>query len=197
MQYEIVRHTRIERTGFPLTTRISAWHDEPMSDAEDRFRDPLVRVGRFADEVLVRCPRCAACATVLARLGAPEYRTDRGDGRRMTRKRLRCLACGLSKDGFPLTQVIGGPVDPSFRLPLWLQANCCGETLWAYNAGHLDLLESHVAARLRERGPVPGSMSMVERLPAWLKSAKNRDEVLRAIRRLRSSLPAVRQCIRK
>lgn len=41
-----------------------------------------------------------------------------------------------------------------------------------------------------ERGPVPGSMSMVERLPAWLKSAKNRGAVLRGIRRLRSSQPA-------
>ena len=32
-----------------------------------------------------------------------------------------------------------------------------------------------------------------EVLPAWLKSAKNRGEVLRGIRRLRSSLPAGRQ----
>ena len=29
-------------------------------------------------------------------------------------------------------------------------------------------------------------MTMVERLPAWLKSAKNRDHVLRAITRLRA-----------
>jgi hypothetical protein len=33
-------------------------------------------------------------------------------------------------------------------------------------------------------------MTLVARLPAWLKSAKNRDEVLRAINRLRSSLTA-------
>jgi hypothetical protein len=31
-------------------------------------------------------------------------------------------------------------------------------------------------------------MSLVERLPVWLKAARNRDEVLRVIRRLRESL---------
>ena len=55
--------------------------------------------------------------------------------------------------------------------------------MWAYNVRHLDLLEAYVAAKLRERGePVPGApMSLVERLPAWLKAAKNRAEVLRTI----------------
>ncbi|WP_285608653.1 TFIIB-type zinc ribbon-containing protein [Actinokineospora globicatena] len=162
-----------------------------MSDsgnAADRFRDPLVRVERFAAEVLVRCPACGECAVVVAHPGAPERRT--GHGRLVARRRLSCRACGLSRDDSPSERVFGGPVDPCFRLPLWLQADCCGEILWAYNSEHLDVLESYVAARLRERGVVPGSMSMVERLPAWLKSAKNRSEVLRAVQRLRSSLPA-------
>lgn len=126
---------------------------------------------------------------VLAHLGAPEYRAARGGSRRVARRRLHCPACGLAKDGFPSVLRFGGPVDPYFQLPLWLQADCRGRLLWAYNAEHLDLLASYVAARLREHGPVLGSMSMVERLPAWLKSAKNRDEILRATRRMRSSLP--------
>jgi hypothetical protein len=158
-------------------------------NAVDRFQDPLVWVERFADEVLVRCPECGGCAVVLSHLGAPEYQTNRSDGRLVARRRLRCLACGMFKDGFPSERVFGGPVDPYFRFPVWLQADCCGKLLWAYNAEHLDLLESYVAARLRERRASPGSMSMVARLPAWLKSAKNRDEVLRAIRRMRLSLP--------
>ncbi|MFC0542620.1 TFIIB-type zinc ribbon-containing protein [Kutzneria chonburiensis] len=159
----------------------------------DRFRDPLVWVERFADEVLVRCPTCAECAIVLDHLGVPECQASRGNGRLVARRRLRCLACGLTKDGFPSERVFGVPVDPYFRLPLWLQADCCGKLLWAYNAEHLDLLESYVAARLRERRASPGSMSMLARLPAWLKSAKNRDEILRDIRRLRLSLPTARQ----
>jgi hypothetical protein len=57
---------------------------------------------------------------------------------------------------------------------------------------HLDFLEDYVAARLRERVPIPGSMSMVERLPAWLKSADHREEMLRAIAKLRACLDEVR-----
>jgi hypothetical protein len=162
-------------------------------DVGDRFRDPLVWVERFADKVLVRCPACGECAIVLDHLGAPEYQASRGDRGLAARRRLRCHACGRSKDSFPSERVLGGPVDPYFRLPLWLQADCCGKLLWAYNAEHLDLLESYVAARLRERRATPGSMSMVARLPAWLKSAKHRDEILRAIRRLRLSLPTAQQ----
>jgi len=86
--------------------------------------------------------------------------------------------------------VSSSPVDPWFRLPLWLQAGCCGKLLWAYNTGHLDLLEAYIGARLRERGPVPGSMSMAERLPAWLKSAKNRQHILRTCQQLRATVPA-------
>ncbi len=164
-----------------------------MSGVGDRFRDPLVWVDRFADEVLVRCPTCGDCAIVLAHLGATEHQASLGHRRLVARRRLRCHACGLSKDSYPSERLLGGPVDPYFRLPLWLQADCRGKLLWAYNAEHLDLLESYVAARLRERTAAPGTMSMLARLPAWLKSAKNRDEILRAIQRLRSSLPAARQ----
>ena len=162
-------------------------------NAGDQFRDPLIRLEGLADEILVRCPACGECAIVLGRLGNPDYQPNRGDSRLVARRRLRCLACGLSKDAYPPERVFGEPVDPYFQTPLWLQADCCGELLWAYNAAHLDLLESYVAARLRERGMVPGSMSLVERLPAWLKSAKNRDPILRTIQRLRSTLPAARQ----
>jgi hypothetical protein len=83
-------------------------------------------------------------------------------------------------------------MDPYFQRPVWLQANCCGNVLWAYNVRHLDLLEAYVQARLRERGElVPWApTSLVERLPTWLKAAKNRTEILRAIKRLRSTLPA-------
>jgi hypothetical protein len=85
--------------------------------------------------------------------------------------------------------VWGGQVDPFFRLPLWLTAECCGgHTLWAFNERHLDLLEAFVAARLRERGTGPGGLTLVARLPTWLKRAKHRGEILRVIRRLRASL---------
>jgi hypothetical protein len=49
-------------------------------------------------------------------------------------------------------------------------------------------LENYVAARLRERGSESDGMTLVARLPMWLKSARNRDEVLHTIRRLRASI---------
>ncbi|MFG1943163.1 hypothetical protein [Nonomuraea sp. NPDC048826] len=110
------------------------------------------------------------------------------------RRRLSCGGCGYLKDETVGSVVVGAPVDPFFRRPLWLRARCRGHVLWAYDAQHLDLLEAYVAAKLRERGGVaPGApASLVERLPTWLKSAKNRAEISRTIRRLRLTLPAGR-----
>ncbi|MFJ9447398.1 hypothetical protein ACIRRH_36970 [Kitasatospora sp. NPDC101235] len=158
---------------------------------EGRFTDPGFTVYEFADEVLVRCPQCAGCALVLAGLGECEHRWI--GGREYTRRRLRC-GCGYAKDEFQGSRAFGGPVDPYFELPLWLVADCCGgRQLWAYNLAHLDLLQGYISAGLRERAATPGSMSLVERLPAWVKSAKHREETLRAIRRLRTSVPQDRQ----
>jgi hypothetical protein len=79
--------------------------------------------------------------------------------------------------------------DPYFGLPLWLVADCRGHALWAYNTEHLDLLESFVSARVREPGRrLPAARSsLIEKLPSWMKQAKHRDDILRAIARLRST----------
>lgn len=155
-------------------------------NAVERFRDTRERIYNFADEVLVRCPSCDGCAVVIRR-GHEE-----SDGRCMCRyRRLRCRTCAFARDQAFGVRVFGAPVDPYYQRPLWLQANCRGHVLWAYNERHLDLLEGHVAARLRERGTVGpfGHTSLLERLPAWVTSAKNRSEVLKAIKRMRATLP--------
>lgn len=142
-----------------------------------RYRDSLVKLCCLGDEVLVRCPACDGRASV--------FPVSSGCFR------LSCLGCGHTAERASTRlchrqKQHSGPDDPYFGLPLWLRAECCGgHTLWAFNIRHLDLLESYLGARLRERGSVPGSMSLVERLPAWLKSAKHRDEALRVVRRLR------------
>jgi hypothetical protein len=59
--------------------------------------------------------------------------------------------------------------------------------LWAYNAEHLDFLEEYVRASIREREPNRNA-SLASRLPAWLKSAKNREAVLAACAALRRRL---------
>lgn len=79
--------------------------------------------------------------------------------------------------------VSGAPIDPYFRIPLWLQTAVGGENLWAYNAEHLAFLRSYLSGALRERVPNE-NRSLVSRLPLWMKSAKRRDAVLKGLARL-------------
>ena len=81
---------------------------------------------------------------------------------------------------------------------LWLRAPCCGgELLWAANAEHLGYLERYVRADLRERPEAVVSpmgrrwvgKGLSWKLPAWMKAAKHRDEVLATIAELRATLP--------
>ncbi|MFG2304513.1 hypothetical protein [Actinacidiphila glaucinigra] len=158
-----------------------------------RFRDQRERKYRydFLDEVLVRCPRCDGCAAVTPHPGPLSDGEATTSGTQNLHRRLRCKECGFFKDQIVDSAVVGAPIDPYFQRPVWLQADCSGHVLWAYNVRHLDLLDAYVAAKLRERGEVmPGApASLVERLPTWLKAAKNRTEILRTIKRLRSTLP--------
>lgn len=81
--------------------------------------------------------------------------------------------------------------DPYFDLPLRVQSATRHGWLWAYNLEHLDLIRAYVQAPLRERAPwydTKQKMTLVARLPRWIKTAKHREEVLRAIERLRASL---------
>lgn len=164
-------------------------------DRPQHFRDQRVTAWDFvADEVLVRCPRCDACARVVRRPGVESSSAGQSECRRVV-----CTGCGFVLDEPPGVRVLRSPErsgvvhDPFFRYPLWLQADCCGHVLWAYNRQHLEYLRSFVSARVRERpAEVPESesarrMTLVAKLPAWLKAAKNRDQVLHAIDRLRAS----------
>ncbi|MFG2343930.1 hypothetical protein [Streptomyces phaeochromogenes] len=156
-----------------------------------RFRDAQETKYHFIDHVLVRCPKCAGIAhvapvTPVAEDAVPSV---------FTRRRLVCRACGRSRDaaggGFCLFRGRGEAADPYFGLPLWLQTEMRHGWLWAYNPEHLELIRKFVQAPLRERAPWDAQvkkMTLVARLPTWIKSAKNRDEVLRAIDRIRSSL---------
>ncbi|HYR11692.1 MAG TPA: hypothetical protein VEQ60_28170 [Longimicrobium sp.] len=160
-----------------------------------RFRSYDERLSDFGGKCLVACPRCSERA--LVRVRGPDDNPP---------VQLTCVHCGHSAgwvpsnpgvvtaadpQKFPGHVAYGGPVDPYFHLPLWLQAPCRGETLWAYNAAHLQWLEDFVGAELRERAPGEHGWSnqgLASRLPPWMQSAKNRDDVLRCIRGLRERL---------
>lgn len=62
--------------------------------------------------------------------------------------------------------------------------------LWAYNLPHLGFIERFVAAHIRERASfydTARKMTMIAKLPAWLKHRGKREENLRNIARLRES----------
>lgn len=144
-----------------------------------RFHDAGQTIYDFGAAFLVVCPRCLRRASVVPLPGT--------EPKLFAPRRLACARCGYSKDWQRQQISIGGPTDWYFRQPLWLQTSCCGQTLWAYNAGHLDFLEAYIRADLRERVP-KSNRSVASRLPGWMKAAHNRDAVLKGIERLRQKL---------
>ena len=168
-----------------------------------RFREPYDLPWR--DPVFVVCPRCGSRATAretgrcAARLLCPSCTL----AREWSGDRLHVLVAGrpvvlrrdhgywqhpdtgqyLKDDEYELAE----GQDGRFGVPLWLRTECCGgHLLWANNDAHLGYLEAYVGATLRERPDGPSGLSWY--LPAWMKQAKHRDEVLHALGRLRTSL---------
>ncbi|MFM2478606.1 hypothetical protein [Celerinatantimonas sp. MCCC 1A17872] len=75
-------------------------------------------------------------------------------------------------------------VDPYFGLDLALVEPTRLGNIWVYNAAHLNELKLYTEAFLREGGL--RSSGYFSRLPGWIKSAKNRRLVLKAIGRLQA-----------
>jgi len=133
--------------------------------------------------MLVRCPSCERIAHFERRPCTPP---DAG-GRRYPHTRPLCRSCGLCR-------IDTGPSQHP-RPALRLRTGTGHGELWAYNLRHLDLIRRFVAADLRERAPwydTGQKMTLVARLPVWMKSVRNRDEVLRAVHRLRATVIAPR-----
>ncbi len=150
---------------------------------QHRFRDHGETVYDFRDQFLVVCPRCSACAYVVPLPNAEQLVPAAA--------KLVCPGCGLNNVQPVQASVIHNTAhDWYFHLPLWLQTPCCGQILWARNRYQLAFLERYVGAQLREEVPQI-NQSLVSRLPRWLKSAKNRAEVLRSIERLKQTIAIV------
>lgn len=184
--------------------------DEPLRYL--RAGSVLVRCPRCTGRAVATCSRvsCTGCGYVNVD-GYPGALIDRVEvcasgrcgncGRSVARRRQRwrssrprtlpvcCPGCRAVSDlSVSMTWSRSVPAVPRYRgLELWLQSPCKGETLWAYHEAHLAYLERYVAAGLREQVPNWNS-SLASRLPAWIKSRKNRDDVLRALSRMRASL---------
>jgi hypothetical protein len=139
------------------------------------------------DEIFVVCPRCQSRARI-----APTVHVESWE---LTPRRFTCDHCGLVKtwEGTGMSHTWWGAsqVEPYFQLPLWLRTSCCGNALWFLNYRHMDLVEQYVRAELREKTKHPQfgwfNQSLFNRLPEFVKKAKHREGVLKAIEKLKSS----------
>jgi len=82
------------------------------------------------------------------------------------------------------------PTDPYFGFELFLQESIKSNILWLYNLEHLKYLETYILANLRE-GKNRHKYSMITNLPQWIKTAKNRDLILKKIKRMEKKLYVV------
>jgi len=80
------------------------------------------------------------------------------------------IVSGITNDG----------TDFYFDAELWLSKSFRNEIFWAFNYEHLTYLKKYIEAKLRERNNRTHK-TMVEILPQFIKSAKNRTELLKII----------------
>lgn len=137
-----------------------------------RFKDANLTLDAFSDRTLVVCPKCKGKAIV--------KKTDDPDS-----ADLHCLSChyinskpiNIKDRDYSLT------TDYYFNCELWLQASFKNELFWAHNYEHLVYMKQYIGAGLRERNDRE-FFTLVEKLPGFIKSAKNRDKLLKLIDRL-------------
>ncbi|MDY0873971.1 hypothetical protein [Dongia rigui] len=144
------------------------------SIADKDWFGPLVVGGKR------HCQFCGHSWSVAARRLAPGARSPR-------HVKARCPQCDKETRNVAVLSpgvVPGEPTDPYLGLALLLVAETRFGPLWCYNEEHLSFLKDYVTASQRRRTNATTHHSMFVRLPAWMKLAKNRDEVLKGLARI-------------
>ncbi|WP_156169916.1 hypothetical protein [Aurantiacibacter luteus] len=127
-----------------------------------------------------RHPVCEQCDQELPHRPAPTAHTVDGE-LRMT---IICPHCDHKAD-YPAVRASSPQSRPPYEpLRRFLETQVAGETLWVNNLAHLDAIEQWIGAAVRERGDRPG-LTMMARLPRWMKASTNREKVLRGLANLR------------
>lgn len=158
-----------------------------------------VRNEDFIADIQVVCPKCKSQALVSG--GQPykdihEYESD---------VQFSCSKCSytvkyintpkfslftnsMGKEYKGRMLFLNEAYDPYFRFEVWYRAETKFGLLWAYNLSHLDLLESYVSSVILSRNGMENQNNSVgSRLFQWVKDAKNREYLLRIIRKMKKS----------
>lgn len=132
----------------------------------------------FENKIRTNCDKCGSPIRVLI-----ETR------KKVKKLNVQCGSCGQSYQLQPdhaeihvVFKDLGNATDPYFELPLWLQGEIKGNVFWAYNYEHLEYMKKYIEAKIRERHPV--HMTLLAKLPNFIKYAKNREDLLKLVERL-------------
>jgi len=98
------------------------------------------------------------------------------------------LAPNISKDWINLPPIKWNTI---YGHTLYLTEQTRLGEIFVYNKIHLQYLKAYIEADLRERTYWNVSKTYFNRLPSWIKSARHRKEVLKAISRLEEKLKQV------
>lgn len=136
-----------------------------------RFKDANLKLSDFTNTILVVCPKCQKKATI---------RQSEKEG-----AILSCFECHYtsSKCLSAEDRTDSITTDYWFGQELWLQAAFKNEVFWANNYEHLDYMKQYISSGLRERHN-RAFFTLVEKLPGFIKSAKNRERLLKLIGKL-------------
>ncbi|MBD5118736.1 MAG: hypothetical protein HDT37_06455 [Clostridiales bacterium] len=75
--------------------------------------------------------------------------------------------------------------DPAFGFDLWFLTDFDGKLVWALNREHLAYLIDYLSADLREKPPdYPGLRTAADGLPTFMKTAKNRNRIVKRLKKL-------------
>lgn len=106
--------------------------------------------------------------------------------------KLKCTVCNNTKEFKPKIEEVSFAFawdcsvvrEVFFNAELWYQNGFGKGFFWAYNLEHINYLERYIKADLRERnnnGSYNGTM--ISRLPKFVKAAKNRERLLKIIKK--------------
>jgi DNA-directed RNA polymerase subunit RPC12/RpoP len=127
------------------------------SECSERYEMTSGKTVKKADAIKAECPYCKHKEVVKAKVSVLEVDSDENPG--------------LVKD-------------PFFNCVLWYQERFKNDVFWVLNQEHMLYLEQYVSADLRERNAKYNSgLTMVARLPNFIKVAKNRQHILKSIKK--------------
>lgn len=83
--------------------------------------------------------------------------------------------------------------DPFFGYRLALTAETRNGLIFVYNLEQLNCLKAYISADQRQRTYLNTNKTYFNRLPAWIKSARNRKEIFKALLRLEQMATTIQQ----